>query len=273
MNTLKNHLILFDADCPMCNIYTRAFVKSGMLDANGRQSYQKYGGNNCPLIDKQRAVDEIALVNQSTGEVTYGVQSLFKVISNSFPLLKPLFASKAFGWLMAKLYAFVSYNRRVIVPSSGQRDFEYAPTFKLKYRLAYLVFTWAITAFILTKYVPLLTGILPLGSSYREYLICGGQIIFQACIMSAMFRQQTWDYLGNMMTISFAGSLLLSPMFLFHKYIGNQPLVYLMYFMAIVMLMFLEHIRRSKLMGLGWWLTITWSFYRMLVLAVIFMNN
>jgi len=41
MKTLKNHMILFDAECPMCRVYTHAFVKTGMLDHNGRSSYQE----------------------------------------------------------------------------------------------------------------------------------------------------------------------------------------------------------------------------------------
>ncbi len=35
MKTLHNHVIFYDADCPMCNLYTNAFVKTGMLDSNG----------------------------------------------------------------------------------------------------------------------------------------------------------------------------------------------------------------------------------------------
>ncbi|MEO6633573.1 MAG: DUF393 domain-containing protein, partial [Mucilaginibacter sp.] len=74
MKTLENHMILFDGECPMCNAYTNAFVKTGMLGANGRAAYQNGMDNVCPLIDKQRAVNEIALVNIENGEVTYGVK-------------------------------------------------------------------------------------------------------------------------------------------------------------------------------------------------------
>src|SRR5580698_2819025 len=94
VNTLKNHTILYDADCPMCKAYTNAFTATGMLDPNGRAPYQHMPDFACPLIDHQRAVNEIALINKTTGQVTYGIESLFKIIANSFPIFRPLFNCK-----------------------------------------------------------------------------------------------------------------------------------------------------------------------------------
>jgi predicted DCC family thiol-disulfide oxidoreductase YuxK len=37
MKTLENHTLFYDKDCPMCNIYTARFIKTKMLDANGRK--------------------------------------------------------------------------------------------------------------------------------------------------------------------------------------------------------------------------------------------
>ena len=96
MNTLKNHQILFDAECPMCKVYTQLFVSTGMLDVKGRAAYQEIPAQACPMLDRQRAANEIALINQETGEVTYGVQSLFKVLAVAYPVFKPLFANLFF---------------------------------------------------------------------------------------------------------------------------------------------------------------------------------
>ena len=86
MKTLNNHIILYDAECPMCKFYTDQFVKRGMLGAAGRAPYQQMPDAVCPYVDRQRAVNEIALVNTQTGEVEYGVKSLFKVIAYSLVL-------------------------------------------------------------------------------------------------------------------------------------------------------------------------------------------
>jgi predicted DCC family thiol-disulfide oxidoreductase YuxK len=268
MITLKNHTILYDAECPMCKLYTNAFVQTGLLDKNGREAYQQLSTEACPMVDRQRAVNEIALIDQETGEVTYGVKSLFKIIGNAMPVFKPLFNFSPFVWVMSKFYSFLSYNRRVIIPSVGD-GFEMQPTFKLKYRVAYLVFAWAVTSYILTHYAGLLQGVVPVGSAYREYLICGGQVFFQGIIIALTFNEKKWEYLGNMMTISFGGALLLLPMIFLIGLIGQQPIVYAAYFMLVAGLMFLEHIRRSKLLKIGWTLTITWAIYRAIILLVI----
>jgi hypothetical protein len=257
---------------PHCSIYTKAFVNTGLLGQSGRASYQETPEAACPLVDRQRAVNEIALVNQTTGEVTYGIQSLFKVFGVAVPFLQPLFGFKPFVWLASKAYAFISYNRRVIIPATSEQ-YTYQPIFKLKYRVAYLLFTWMLTACILTKYVHLMYGLLPVGTGYREYLVCGGQIFFQGFIVSLIAQTKKWAYLGNMMTISFAGALLLLPGLLIAAFVSLHPLFYVCYFMGVAGLMFLEHIRRTKLLQLGWVLTISWACYRLLVLLLIFLNR
>lgn len=270
MKTLKDHVVLFDAECPMCNVYTKAFVKTGMLDHDGRTAYQHVAAGACPVYDRQRAVNEIALVNLKSGEVTYGIKSLFKIIGNAWPVFAPLFAFKPFVWFMSKVYALISYNRRVIIPpAKDEANFTYQPTFKKHYRIAYLLFTWFFTGYILTAYAHMLTGLVPLGGPYREYMICGGQIIFQGTIMTFWDRHQTWTYLGNMMTISFGGSLLLLIPLAINHWVKLGSDVYACCFMGVAGLMLLEHIRRTKLLDLGWTLTITWVIYRIILLALI----
>jgi hypothetical protein len=272
MKSLNNHLILFDAECPMCSVYTRAMVATGILDANGRAAYQDVPVAACPMVNRQRAVNEIAIINQATGEVTYGIHSLFKIFATAMPLLKPLFSFAPFVWVMARFYAFISYNRRVIIPapvSIGGTQLQ--PTFRLKYRLLYLLFTWAVTSFILTAYVHLMKGPLPQGSVFREYMVCGGQIFFQGFIVWPVAKDKTWNYLGNMMTISFAGALLLLPGLIVNAWLTLNPLIYVLYFLLVAGLMFLEHVRRSKLLQLGWVLTISWVCYRLAVLLLIFL--
>ena len=160
MKTLHNHLILFDAECPLCRVYTKAFVATGLLEESGRGAYQDLPEAACPLLDRQRAVNEIALVNVQTGEVLYGIRSLLKICAAPLPALKPLLTFPFFIWLMSKAYAFISYNRRVIIPASKTgSSFPLQPTFRLDYRLAYLAFTWLLTAYILSAYAGLLQGL------------------------------------------------------------------------------------------------------------------
>lgn len=265
MRTLKDHLILYDAECPMCNLYTGAFVKSGMLDSDGRAAYQS-AHTSCPQIDLQRAVNEIALVNRQTGEVVYGVKSLFTIIAHAFPICKPLFASRIFSAAMSRLYAFISYNRRVIIPSQEDTaSFAVQPSFKKGYRIAYLIVTWFITATVYSCYSDAISLYTLRSGFFNELAFYGGQLLLQAVVLLYIEKRAIWNYLGHLMTISLAGSLLLIPVLLLYK--ANYISENLSFLCSIVVavLMLAEHNCRVHLLGLGSLLSVTWVFYRILI--------
>lgn len=269
MNTLRNHTILYDDECPACAKYTQAFVHAEMLDSKGRQPYTKMRNEYKGAIDWHRASDEIALINNDSGAVIYGIDSLFKIIGNAVPFFKPLFAMRLFQWVMKRMYFFISYNRKAIVPGKTFEGYnECSPTLNISYRWAYIIVAWLLTSLVLTSYAQLLTPMVPATNIWREFAICGGQIAFQAIIVGIVFRQRLIYYLGNLMTVSLAGAILLLPMLLVAGLIG-PGIIYLIYFMLIVVAMFFEHVRRVKNLELPWFITGTWVLYRLAVLYII----
>jgi hypothetical protein len=240
-----------------------------MLDKDGREAYQQMSKQSCTLIDKDRARNEIALVNTVTGDVYYGIDSIFKVLSTNYPLLKFLFAFVPFRWVMKKLYSFISYNRKVIIPGKEAED-TCIPDLNIKYRWAYILFTWIVTSFILTRYSGFVTGLIPMSKFFREFIICGGQIVFQAVVIHMIAKGKVLQYLGNMMTISFAASLLLLLLMTLGQILSiTNPLIYAACFMLVVAFMLLEHIRRMKLIGIHWFASASWVIYRVIVLIII----
>lgn len=269
MKILKEYTLIFDAQCPMCTAYSHTFVKSGMLDKNAREAFQEMSAETCVYIDKNRARNEIALINKINGTVYYGIESIFKIIETRYTFLKPLFVFPPFLWLMKKIYAFISYNRKVIVPGK-KKDDTCVPDIRINYRIAYLLFTWIISSLILTNYSGLLGGIIPASKFHREFIICGGQIIFQAVIIRFLAKDKLLDYLGNMMTISFAASLILLLFIGFGKLFSlNNPFMFATLFMTIVAAMFVEHLRRMKLLGIPLFASISWVIYRVIVFTII----
>ncbi len=268
MRTLKDHVIIYDDECPLCHLYTGAFVKTGMLDADGRAAYTCLRPEMARLLDEDRSRNEIPLLDRRTGTVVYGVESLFKILGHRFPVLTPLFGLRPFRWLARTAYALVSYNRKVVIPG---RVFEAAgactPTFHLPWRLAYLGLAWLVSAWVLTAYAARLAPLVPASSFGREFLICGGQIVFQAGLVGLLRRDRVVHYLGNLMTVSLAGSLLLLPALALGA--ALSPLGYAAWFTGVVGLMFLEHVRRVKLLGIPAAVTAGWVAYRLLVLAII----
>ena len=269
MKTLENHTIIYDDECPMCNLYTGAFVKSGMLDNAGRIPYSSFAKDPSASIDLLRARNEIALINRKDQTITYGLDSRLKIIGNSFHFLRPLFRIKLFRSLMVPLYYFISYNRKVIVPgNSPEKNNACTPTFNIKYRFAYILFAWLVTSLILNSYSHSLAPLVPETNFYREFLICGGQIAFQGILLSIFLKEKVLSYLGHLMTISLGGALLLlllKPVLLL---IGS-PSLFILYFLMVAFLMLLEHIRRVKILGLPWFLTAGWVAYRIIILFII----
>jgi len=117
MKTLQNHTLIYDNECPMCNIYSKGFITCGMLDENGREAFTELTLKNKNLIDFKHAKNEIALVDHNKNEVIYGLDSLLLIIGNSFPFFGKIARIQPLYWFFKKLYSFVSYNRKQIIPS------------------------------------------------------------------------------------------------------------------------------------------------------------
>ncbi len=271
MKSLHNHTLLYDTDCPLCSTYTNAFIKTRLLDSTGRITYEKgvelYAGN----IDQTRARNEIALVNTATGEVKYGIESLLFIISSGFPFLQKISQNKILIALLKKLYAFVSFNRKVIATSANYTKQTCVPDFNIYYRLLYILITALFTSTVLLKYSYMLKGLVPPSNMIREYMICFGQIVFQTVILLCIRSKKilVFDYVGNMMTVSLIGALLLLPMLLLNHLIVLSPLINLAFFFAVVLFMFLHHKRRVRNLQAPFWLSYTWVLYRCLVLLFI----
>lgn len=266
MNTLHNHVIIYDKDCPLCNLYTGAFIKTNMLDKNGRQNFCDFNPSVYPNMDVARSRDEIALVNTQTGHISYGIESLFKIIGHSFPICKVFFNAWLFRLAVSKLYSFVSYNRKVIAPASEfEKTGSCTPSFNLTYRWAYIVISWVFTSIVLTRFAVRLDDLIQPTNFFREWLICAGQIVFQSIVVSLINKKRLMHYLGNMMTVSNIGALLLLPLLLFQVH----PVVYVLWFIPVVIIMLLEHNRRIGILQLSIWASISWVLYRLLVLAFI----
>jgi len=265
MKTLKNHTLIYDNECPMCNIYSKGFTKCGMLDESGREAFSELSENNKNLIDFNRAKNEIALVNHNKNTVVYGLDSLLLIIGNSFPVLEKIARIQPLYWFFKKLYSFVSYNRKQIVPS--EKDYQEqscVPDFNLKYRLLYFGFVVFASSYVLSAFTSKLG--FGLQQNYtRELAICLGQILWQTLFLSLYLNEKLWDYLGNMMTVSLIGTLLLIPVFIF----DFTVLFNRIYFGIVVFIMFLEHLRRCKILKLNLFPTISWMMFRMTVLVIL----
>ena len=272
MKTLTNHTLLYDEDCPMCNLYTAGFIKANMLDENGRKPFVTLTNEEENYIDLDRAKNEIALVDTKNKTTLYGIDSLLKVIGNSFPWMEKVGNWKPINYCLKKLYKFISYNRKVIAPSKiiSGTTIQCVPSFNVKYRLLYIVFATLFTVFVLFHYAEMIS-LLPKGNFTRELLLTIGQIGFQFLFIQKLSKQKQLNYIGSLVTVSVMGSLMLLPILLLNQFALINEYVILSWFGLTVNLMILEHYRRVSLLQLPKFLTLTWILYR--IIALLFILN
>jgi predicted DCC family thiol-disulfide oxidoreductase YuxK len=275
MKPLQDNILLYDAECPMCQLYSNGFIGMGMLDKNGRADFAKAGPEIHQYIDKDRARNEIALVDVKNGTVKYGIYSLFAIIKHSFPVFRKLFAFAPFQWAIKRLYSFISFNRRVIICGNDpESPTACNPDFSLTYRIAYLVFSVLVSCSILKHFSPLLQFYWPIPHGWAaELLLVSGQLVFQAMaffiLISNRSLEKLLNYLANVMTVSLMGSLLLVPALFINGLIPSLSVyLYLAWFGLVVAVMFFEHKRRVRVYHLPWQLSYTWVLYRVLVSGI-----
>lgn len=270
MKTLKNHTLLYDEDCPVCNLYTSGFIRTKMLDNQGRKAFELISTEEKNYINIERAKNEIALVDNKNKKVYYGIESLLKVIGNSFPWMEKVGNWKPINYFLKKLYKFISYNRKVIAPSkiTNKSNIKCIPDFNIKYRVLYILFAILFTAIILFKYAELIT-LLPKANFSRELLLAVGQIGFQYLFIQKISNQKQLNYIGNLVTVSVMGSLFLLPILLLNQFMIVNEYVILSWFGLTVNLMILEHHRRTSTLELPKYLTLTWILYRIIALIII----
>ena len=274
MKTLENHTLLYDEDCPLCQVYSSGFIKTGMLDQNGRQPFSTLSSETQNFINLERASNEIALIDNDNKTVIYGIDSLLKVLGVRFPVIEKTGHLKPVKFLLKKLYSFISYNRKVIIPSeeNESQQLQCLPSFNVKYRLFYILFSVIVTMFTLFYFSKNIST-LPYGSLMREGFITMGQLVFQGLLISKLGNKTILNYFGNVMTISLMGSLLLLPLLIINWSVQISETILLTGFGITVLLMFLEHKRRVKLLKLPSYLTYTWVLYRVLILLTILILN
>lgn len=266
MKTLANQTLLYDEGCPLCRAYTSGFIAAGMLDENGRKPYAQLTEEERLYVDAHRACNEIALVDNQNKTVTYGIDSLLKVLGNYFPLIAKVGNLMPVNWFLKKLYSFISYNRKVIIPGKANTDgTQCVPDFNYRYRIAYIISAILITATVLFECAKIIPNYV-YANFGKELVLASGQLLFQGLFLLKTDKITRLSYFGNLMTVSLFGSLLLAPLLLLNSFITIGETTTLVWFGIVVLLIFAEHYRRIQLLDLPKYLCLTWVAYRTLAL-------
>jgi len=272
---IKHKKLLIDQDCPMCQAYGSAFTKYRLIDSATVTPYQTAHPNFTAAIDMDRAKNEIALYCTKTNKTKYGIDAMIEIVSQPKGIFRKILSIKPVHSGLIVLYRFVSFNRKVIAPAATIPNLRSCtPSVNLLYNWSFILFCALITGYILNHFALQINRTFAMNHDpWPIYLICFGQIIWQSVAVLMVNRKKYLAYLGNMSTVSLSGGLLLAPaLIIFH--ILNLPIAYLLIaFTMVIGLMLIEHIRRCRLIGLPFFVSISWILYRVAVLTVLIYLN
>ncbi|GAB2514380.1 hypothetical protein [Spirosoma aerophilum] len=242
-------LIVYDESCPMCKLYTKGMVTgndSGCLTrmGSGQLTHELIG-----RLDPQRARHEIPLVDLDGGETLYGVDTWLYAVGQRHKQLEEVLSTNWFKSVLQTLYAFISYNRRIIITSAPRRWnlMDLQPDFHAGFRLAFIaVLSGLISGLFLAVNFPIwLPAVLAL--VLGQLTITGLYLLRQH---PDDFSQTMLDYTGH-----FGMSLLLgSVVSAIGVSVGWTPLIYTGYALMIG-----QHYIRTYRLGLNPWLSVCFT--------------
>ncbi len=185
--------ILYDDNCPLCCWYTDAFVQTGLLTPQGRQSF-----TDVPLedlesrLDLARSKDEIPLLDDYGGPTLYGIDSLLYLLGQRWAWMPKIARFAPINWFLRRLYKLISYNRRVIVAKETPAGaFDCSPQFNYFYRYVYILLTLLVGA----------SGLLAYGLTSGTLYLLGLIILFLLFPLLKIKEYPTRvNYLGVMFT-------------------------------------------------------------------------
>ncbi len=263
---MKNSIILiYDDACPMCAAYSKLFVRLGLLPASGRIAYSdSFNQWYSVLIDRDKSVNEIPLIDLEKSQIYYGLDSLLEILSRKYSSFKIIKKIKPLYWILQKLYLLISYNRKVIIPPVSCDSNSCNPKFNIKYRVLFFLFAISITALVFYQFSQML-----LSSNLHSYtgffgldilLLFVPSVMGQIVISFFTQRQFFWDYIGNVATFNLEGAgFLLLWSILFNFSSNNIQIVFWGICLSVILKGWLN-IKRSTHLGISIRYASFWSF-------------
>ena len=118
---MKNKILVYDDNCPLCTWYSGLFVKYGFLESGGRKAFSTLDDKLLSLIDFNKSRNEIPLLDTSSNRVLYGIDALLEILDQKIPCIKTTGNVAPIKWFLKKFYKLISYNRKVIVAKNAER--------------------------------------------------------------------------------------------------------------------------------------------------------
>jgi hypothetical protein len=138
------------------------------------------------------------------------------------------------------------------------------------FKITVIVLCIAITAFTLHRYAGLIQHLLAIDYNWQfELCMVAGMLLFQYPFIRKQSGQLKLEYYFNMLLVSLTGAALLWPLININQFYRFGNTFNLLYFFAVVIIMFFDHKRRVATLQLPVFISYTWILYRFIILIFI----
>lgn len=249
---MRNKLLIYDDNCPLCQWYSEQFVRFGFLSKEGRVPFSTLEEKYLLQINFERSRNEIPLLDTQTGEVIYGIDALLEILGAKIPFIKTIGKFKPVHWFLHKLYKFISYNRKVIVAvKCGPGAIDCAPDFNYGYRGLFMALFLLLNTVLLFPFHKIILSPLPFYHiSIWQLQSAHLALVVMNCLLSLRFSwQKMFDYLGQVNMLALLTNLFLVPLFVLVKLTGAYPFIIMGWLSIVAIIIFKEYLRRMEYTG------------------------
>lgn len=250
---MNNNILVYDDNCPICSWYSGLFVKTGLLNKEGREPFSRLQPQLLAMIDFDKARNEIPLLDRDTGRVLYGVDSLLAILGQRFHCLQGLSRIAPLYWLVKKMYKLVSFNRKVIVARKcGPGLIDCSPGTSYFYRVFFMVMGFLFnTAMLFPLHEVVFSPLSYYHLSLTELQAAHFSLAACNCVLATRFsKEKAVEYLGQVNMLALLVVLLLLPLWLIGSVLGTAEWMITLYLSAETVFIFREYLRRMEYAGM-----------------------
>lgn len=248
---MKNKILVYDDNCPLCTWYSGLFVKYGFLNAEGRKPFSTLDDSLLSKIDFEKSRNEIPLLDTSTNKVVYGIDALLEILDQKITFIKPAGNFPPLKWLLKKIYRLISYNRKIIVAKKCRAgSIDCSPDNNYLYRFIFMAVCLAFNTLMLYPFQNNLFSklsyyhldLFQLQAAHFAFVIINSTLAF------SFPKGKGYEYLGQVNMLALLVILLLTPLMTIQLIFDSGWLV-TAWLILTAALIFKEYLRRMEYAG------------------------
>ena len=248
---MKNKILVYDDNCPLCTWYSGLFVKYGFLNTDGRKPFSTLDDSLLSKIDFDKSRNEIPLLDTSTNKVLYGIDALLEILDQKIPFIKAAGNFAPLKWVLKKIYKLISFNRKIIVAKKcGPGSIDCSPDNNYLYRSIFMAACLAFNTLMLYPFQNhLFSKLSYYHLNFYELQTAHFAFVIINCTLAFSFsKAKGYEYLGQVNMLALLVILLLTPLMII-QFLFDSEWLATVWLILTATFIFKEYLRRMEYAG------------------------